>query len=98
MSKGYTNSVNKAIREAKKIAKNMKQDYIGSEHLLAGLLKDDMSVANTVLTKNGVNYSKVISIMEKLIGDDTIIATKQTAGFSNAYLDIMDKSDNVAEG
>ena len=98
MSKGYTNSANKAIREAKKIAKDMKQDYVGSEHLLAGLLKDEMSVANTVLTKNGVNYSKVISIMEKLIGDDTIIATKQTAGFSNAYLDIMDKSDNVAEG
>ena len=83
MSKGYTNSVNKAIREAKKIAKNMKQDYIGSEHLLAGLLKDDMSVANTVLTQNGVSYSKVINVIEKLMGGDTMVAAKQTAEFSN---------------
>ena len=50
----YTENAKKAIDLAKKIAKNMHYNYVGTEQILAGLLKEGSGVAAEVLLSHGV--------------------------------------------
>lgn len=52
-------------------ARNLKHDYVGSEHLLLGLLSDRDCVASAVLTRLGVNVDQVRSETLKLLGAAT---------------------------
>ena len=47
---GFTEKANKALNSAVETAENLGHTYIGSEHLLAGLIKDGDSVATSILT------------------------------------------------
>ena len=40
MNQNYTKSANNALKYAKKIALELTQEYVGSEHLLLGLVKE----------------------------------------------------------
>ena len=55
MKQNYTKSANNALKYAKKVALQLKQEYVGSEHLLLGLMKEKNGIAYAVLTKNGVD-------------------------------------------
>ena len=52
MNQNYTKSANNVLRYAKKIALQMTQEYVGSEHLLLGLMKEKSGIAYAVLEKN----------------------------------------------
>ena len=52
--KGFTEKANKALNLAIESAQALGHDYIGSEHLMLGLLKEGSGVAYTVLSKLGV--------------------------------------------
>ena len=54
--KGFTEKANKAMNCAIEEAKQLGHTYIGSEHLLLGLLKADDGVAAEILQKLGVTY------------------------------------------
>lgn len=47
---GFTEKANKSLNKAVQAAENLGHTYIGSEHLLLGLLSDTSTVAGTVLT------------------------------------------------
>ena len=51
---GFTQKANTALNDAIESAENLGHTYIGSEHLLVGLLGVEGSVAHTVLTSKGV--------------------------------------------
>ena len=55
---GFTQKANEALNNAITSAENLGHTYIGSEHLLAGLLKSEGSVANTALTSRGITFEK----------------------------------------
>lgn len=61
--KGFTEKANKALNLAVESAQDMGHDYIGSEHVVLGLLKEGSGAAYTVLDKLGVTaegYEKLI--------------------------------------
>ena len=45
----YTEQVNLALKYAKQTAKQSGQSYIGSEHLLMGLLREESGMASAIL-------------------------------------------------
>ena len=45
----YTEQVNLALKYAKQTAKQCGQSYIGSEHLLMGLLREESGMASAIL-------------------------------------------------
>ncbi|TET05864.1 MAG: ATP-dependent Clp protease ATP-binding subunit, partial [Candidatus Atribacteria bacterium] len=49
-------------------AVNLNHDYIGTEHILIGLLKEEEGVASQVLKQLGVNVDKVVEEVERLVG------------------------------
>ena len=55
----YTNSAKAALRLAKAAAKRMHQSYIGTEHILYGLLEEKDGVASAVLINNGAIRSPI---------------------------------------
>ena len=68
MFKRYTEKAKKAIMIAQEEAVNLNHDYIGTEHILIGLLKEEEGVASQVLKQLGVHVDKVEEEVERLVG------------------------------
>ena len=66
MQDKFTNNAVTAIEAANSAAISLSQNYVGSEHLLIGLLSVD-GVAKKVLEENGVSYDKFMELVNKLL-------------------------------
>lgn len=67
----FTSRAEKAIAYSQEIAAELGHNYVGTEHLLCGLLREGSGLAYKVLTDQGVTEEKVIELIEELIGRDT---------------------------
>ncbi len=65
---GFTEKANRALNCAVEIAENLGHTYVGSEHLLAGLVKEGDSVATSVLASKGVTIAAVEEEIRRTIG------------------------------
>ena len=65
---GFTEKANNALNLALKAAEDMGHTYVGSEHIILGLLKENSGVAAEVLSKLGVTEQDFIKCMEEKIG------------------------------
>lgn len=74
MQTAYTAKAKKAIDIATRISKSLHHSYIGTEHILLGLLKEGTGVASQVLADNGVEYDKVLELIEELIAPGNTVA------------------------
>jgi ATP-dependent Clp protease ATP-binding subunit ClpC len=62
----FSRKAQKAIRVAKKEADQLGHDYVGTEHLLLGLLKDSTNLASNILDNLGVTYGGAKSEIERM--------------------------------
>ena len=92
----YTEKAKRALDIANRLSKNMHYSYVGTEHVLAGLLKEGSGVAYEVLSANGVEISKLLQMMEELIsiGQDTLVAERD--GYSPRTQHILEKAAEEA--
>ncbi len=58
MSERFTPSAEKALHKALEFAKELGHTYIGTEHLLLGLLNDKTCVASRILSTKGIKLAK----------------------------------------
>ncbi len=65
---GFTSKANDALNLAINSAEQLGHTYVGSEHLLLGLLRIASGVAFSVLNKNGVDAEKIEELIKKEIG------------------------------
>ncbi len=63
-----TEKASAALNRAHSIAKEMGHTYIGSEHILYGLLSESGGLASSVLTKSGLTPMKLIKQIEEQSG------------------------------
>ena len=68
MTYKFTNKAEKAIQIANEIAASLGHNYIGTEHLLYGLLDEGTGIASKVLQNQGISSDKVLEEIEELIG------------------------------
>ena len=90
MSKKYTKSGENALKYAKKIARQLKQEYVGSEHLLYGLVREHNGLASVVLLKNGIEEDRIETVISQLMMQDTNVALAGQADFSKKCNQILD--------
>ena len=64
----FTNKAEKAIQIANEIASELGHNYIGTEHLLYGLVEEGTGLASKVLQNQGMTSEKVLDEIEALIG------------------------------
>ncbi len=65
---GFNEKANAALNNAVNAAEDLGHTYIGSEHLLLGLLKDTTSVASAVLLSRGISLQKVEDSVKSSVG------------------------------
>ena len=68
---GFTQKANDALNSAVSTAEKLGHTYIGSEHILAGLLAESGGVAFTALNARKVTYSDVESLLKATVGIGT---------------------------
>ena len=56
------------VESSKEEAKRMKHNYVGTEHILLALLRDNNNIASSVLSTFGVNYNVIKSEILRLLG------------------------------
>ena len=65
---GFTEKANQALNLSIETAMEMGHNYIGSEHILIGLLKEGTGVASQVLTEKGVTTEQVEEKLRQSVG------------------------------
>src|SRR5256712_5131947 len=64
----FTERARRVLSLAQEEAQRFQHNYIGTEHLLLGLIRESEGVAAKVLLKLGVDLNKVRSAVEHIIG------------------------------
>lgn len=65
---GFTQKANKALNSTILFSEELGHTYIGTEHLLAGILKEDDSTAAEILKNAGLDFGELAEQMELDIG------------------------------
>lgn len=79
MMERYTPQAQEALGLAVEVAEGLNHGYVGTEHLLIGLLQEGTGVAAKVLDDNGVEEDRVTQLVSQLIAPNpTIQTTGQT--------------------
>ena len=68
MTYKFTNKAEKAIQLADEIASNLGHNYIGTEHLIYGLVEEGTGIASKVLQNQGITSEKILEEIDNLIG------------------------------
>ena len=97
MYDNYTNKAKAALKLAERAAKALNQNYVGTEHLLLGLLKEKTGTAAKVLQENGADEVRLTGLIKDLIAPDFPIATKDREGYSPRAMKILDDSHRQAQ-
>ncbi|MEL7601683.1 MAG: ATP-dependent Clp protease ATP-binding subunit [Bacillota bacterium] len=64
----FTEGARRALAIAQESAKELGHNYVGTEHLLLGLLQEEDSPASRMLAQAGVEYSAALRQIERLVG------------------------------
>ena len=94
---GFTQKANVSLNSAIQCAENLGHTYIGSEHLLLGLLTTEDSVAYTALSSAGVTAQKVEEILRESVGVGTPTVLSPN-DFTPRSKNIIEKSIAAARG
>lgn len=65
---GFTQKANNALNMAVDAAQDMGHTYVGTEHILLGLVSEDSGVAAAVLQQNGLSAEDLKDLIERTIG------------------------------
>lgn len=96
MQSQFTDKAQNALAQASRCARSLKQGYIGTEHILVGLLKEDTGVAAKVLADNGVETGQVMDMIRDLIAFENGVAVKDREGYSPRAARILEEAHSQA--
>ena len=97
MQSQFTDKAKAALLLAEKTAKKLRQGYVGTEHILVGLMKERTGVAARVLYDNGVNEVQVMEIIRDLISMDSPVVIKDRESYSPRAIKVLEEAHKQAE-
>lgn len=97
MQPKFTEKAKAALLLAEKTAAGLRQGYVGTEHILAGLLKEGTGVAAKVLAENGVEEKQLLEMIRELITPDTGVLAKDRDGYSPRAMKVLEEAHRQAE-
>ena len=97
MNRPYTAKAKKALALAGKMSRSLHHNYIGTEHLLLGLLREGSGVAACVLMSNGVEEEKLVQLIEDLIAPSSDVMVMDRDGYSPKTQKVLERASAEAE-
>lgn len=95
--KRFTNKSKEALEAAEKIAREKEHGYVGSEHILAGLVIIKDCTSSVILKKYGVTVEKILELMENFISPVKPVNVAEPEGFTPKSKVILENSLNEAK-
>ena len=74
----------------------LKQGYVGTEHILAGLVKEQEGVAHRVLSDNGLQLQQILDMIQELIAFENGTGLKEREGYSPRAKKILEEAHRQA--
>ena len=96
MQNELTASAKAAVNAAVKTANSFKQEFVGTEHLLIGLIKEKKGVAARILEENNVLLSMITKLADQLMITDNIAAKKSKGQFTPKAQKVIDNAQKEA--
>ncbi len=97
MSRKYTEKAWRALELAKQASAEQKHGYVGSEHLLLGLVKLGSGVAAKVLASNDITVEKITNLINEQIELPGSVAKAERDGFTPKVENILDLAQELAQ-
>ena len=97
MSIPYTQNAREVLRLAEEAAKENGSGYVGTEHLLLGMIREQAGVASQVLKNNGITEEKLKDMISSLRLEEGNTAVIDRDGYTPRLRDILDGSMELAE-
>lgn len=97
MQKQYTQKAKGALELAARISRNMHHNYVGTEHILAGLIQEKTGVAAEVLMENRVEGSKLLELIKELIAPGEGVQLAEPDGYSPRTMQVLEHARKEAE-
>ena len=88
----YTPQAKEALSLAVGMAESLNHGYVGTEHLLIGLLQEGTGVVARVLEENGVEESKVVELVSQLISPNTSVQMAENAAYTPRARRVIENS------
>lgn len=88
----FTEKARKAIQLAVETAGELEHGYVGTEHLLLGLIQEGSGVAYMILEHYGVTQEKVLSLMERLISPASPTSLKGELEYTPGARQVLEAS------
>lgn len=96
MNLGFTDKAAGAIKYARKVAHSLNLNYVGTEHLLMGLILEKGSVASRILVDNGINEDRMMDMIRELVVPDGTVGTMDRDGFSPRAEKVLEYAGKLA--
>lgn len=93
----FTDKAKMALTLAERAARNLKQSYVGTEHILFGLLRENTGVAATVLMENGVELQQLKELIKDLIAPESTVMLAERDGYSPRAEKVLEEAHRQAE-
>lgn len=93
----YTDKAKKAISYANRLSKSMQCNYVGTEHILAGLLREGSGVAAEVLNANNIELDKLLELIHELVAPGDEIAVMDRDGETPRTEAVLERASEIAE-
>ncbi len=97
MQPQFTEKARTALLLAEKTASALRQGYVGTEHILAGLLRERTGVAARVLLENGVEETQLLEMIKDLITPEKGVLAKDRDGYSPRAMKVLAEAHRQAE-
>ena len=92
----FTEKAEQALKQAKKVSARLKHPYIGTEHMLIGLLKVSSGTAGQVLENAGVTEDALTDMITELIAPEKDTAVSGTRDFTPRARKILEDAKTEA--
>lgn len=93
----YTDKAKKAISYANRLSKSMRCNYVGTEHILAGLLREGSGVAAEVLAANNIELDKLLELINELVAPGDEVAVMDRDGETPRTQAVLERASEIAE-
>ena len=88
----FTAKAREAITLAVNVAESLGHNYVGTEHLLIGLLHEGTGAASKVLAENGVREEKVLELVSQLISPNHSVGMAEQNGYTPSARRVLENS------
>ncbi len=97
MFETYTEKAKRVLKEAQKASGQLGQNYVGTEHILIGLLREKSCAASQLLTERKAEEQTLLKLIRELISPEQGIGLKEPPGFTPRARRVLEEAEREAD-